>query len=76
MSTTNLRFFQLTWYPVDGPEGPEYPDGPNGGQVQLLHVEAVLQRTSKQSGSVQILACWLKKSKRNTQKRKQQTTVR
>ena len=38
----------LTWYPVDGPQRPQHPHGPDGGQVQLVDVEAVLQGTGRQ----------------------------
>ena len=41
----------LTWNPVDGSEGPEDPYCPDGGEVQLLHVQAVFKRTK--TGSTQ-----------------------
>merc|ERR1719264_2014826 len=31
------------WNPVDGPERPEHSDRSDGGEVELLHVEAVLE---------------------------------
>ena len=36
-----------TWNAVDGPERPEHTDRPDGGEVELLHVEAVLQRAGE-----------------------------
>ena len=49
-NSRTLSYFELlvpllTGYPVDGPEGPEHPDGPDSGQVEFLHVQAVLQGT-------------------------------
>ena len=37
------NYHQHTWNPVDGPERPEHPDRPDGREVELLHVEAVLE---------------------------------
>ena len=39
----------LTWNPVDGPQRPQHPHGPDGGQVQLVDVEAVLQGAERQA---------------------------
>ena len=38
----------LTWNPVDGSQRPQHPHGPDGGQVQLVDVEAVLQGAERQ----------------------------
>ena len=37
----------LTWNAVDGSERPEHPDRPDGGEIELLHIEAVLERAGE-----------------------------
>ena len=36
----------LTWNPVNGPERPEDPDCPYSGEVEFLHVQAILEGTT------------------------------
>lgn len=40
-----------TWYSVDGAERPEHPDRPDGGEVELLHVQAVLEGAGGQGSA-------------------------